>query len=489
MRLRKLSMSSPSWPVLLITARGASAWTPGASSPSAQFDRPQDEAFSAWLRTPQDLRLIVDCAQESFVHETAPALRGRDRRLWCAKKSAQLSVQTPYAACLTPHRAQCAGAKVVFCALHGFKDDIAPWLAAIEASPTRLAGIFSAAQLIETLWSRTLQTRQGVIDQPEGLLLLRSMGQAGERLSLLRQGRLQYSRLTPRQPVDSIPDAQDKERPGDPELERVRAYLISRQWVSRDEPLPCHDLAAPAQAVLWGWTQAPDDLSIDALLVWCLRHARRGAINFAPPSALRAYRACRRHRLWRRAALWSTVVAGVLCLGLLWHAHQLHDEAQAYEQRAQALEQRTQKVLAQTHQHDAAVWTAADVRALALEIEALRLRQQGPGELLHALALALDEYPEMTIKRLRWENDGARIGSREVPRLDVWLLFKPAIGRESQASGLDPFRSKLHERALRTQVWSDDNRAHYTETTSGMSDPGALAQGLVRLHVPRELEP
>jgi hypothetical protein len=185
---------------------------------------------------------VVDLIQEEFRIETVPHAMWLDRRQLLNRKRAQLFRTTPY------HQAQVQGReksgrkddRVLFSALTS-SESLSPWLDRILAQKAPLAGITSVPLLSESQAARHLPG-----DHPQ-LLLVSHQSHSGLRQNYLRNGRLQFSRLTDYVPAPA--PGQTDLLPGTmiEECLRTRQYLERQRFISPQEALEILVLAEPGE--------------------------------------------------------------------------------------------------------------------------------------------------------------------------------------------------------------------------------------------------
>jgi hypothetical protein len=201
-------------------------WRAGNVTESARFAANADghAAFAEFLRQrPDGLYLMLcDLADESFVSEMVPFVRGPDRSALIRRKLSQLFFGTPLACARSLGRGRTGrrDEQILFCSLTR-PATLEPWLAALRSAEVALSGIHSVALASEPVLECMRLT--------EGQTLLLHVSAAGVRQSFFENGRLRFSRLTPLTALSS----NDLPRACAEEARRLHPYLLSQRLITR----------------------------------------------------------------------------------------------------------------------------------------------------------------------------------------------------------------------------------------------------------------
>ncbi|WP_256077129.1 hypothetical protein [Massilia sp. YIM B04103] len=409
------------------------------------------QAFAAWLEAQGQTPawLLADLVEEDFQVQQLPHVGGKAGRNLRERRLSQLYRETPY------RRATILGR-----AADGRRDDqvllsaltnpalLAPWLEAMEAAATPLAGIYSAALLSTELVQRLLPGHEH--------LLLVTPQSAGLRQSYFRNGALKFSRLTPTVGGEHLASGVAAE------TARAQQFLTSVRLIGRGDVLHTAILAPAAQiAALAELCQdgpetafaflpleeaAPQlgaDLAsplADDLLLARLARAR-------PPGHYSGGEVRRHFQLWRaRISLYaSSAVIGVA--GLIWtaanlisygaaerHAAELHAEAARKESAYQASMSTMPPAAARTVNMKAAV-----------NIEKL-LAEQGPAPeaMLQLVSAALEQSPQIRLTQLDWQVQVAGLPAQADGAASAAAAGSmPGFGAAPQAQAVTPMPALL----------------------------------------------
>ncbi len=355
--------------------------------------------------------LLADVAEEGFVAETVPFVRGADREAMLQRKLSQLYYGSPYAATQSLGREK-SGRRdehVLFLALNR-PQFFEPWLAATRSAEAQIGGLYTVPFVAEQLVGR--------LNVKAERLLLLSIGRAGVRQIFFAGGRARFSRLTPI-PLSNV---QDAAQACGTEAAKLHQYLISQRLVARSAQLPtlvlthpswqttfaesCRsseelrfdlvDLPSVAQAC--GLKRPIEDFIADPLYLHLLAQ-KPPDLQFAPAPERRNF------QLWQARST-MTAVGAVAMLGcLLFSAKQLVDAGQ--------LRQDTALKLAQTQTHEQsyrallkslpAMPTSLDnLRGVIARYGEVERRSAAPDALLAEISRTLDRMPEIEVDSIEW---------------------------------------------------------------------------------------
>lgn len=419
--------------VLRVDAHGLTAFIGRGRFVEAEAEFAADgaAAFDAYLRRhgDSDFYLLADLTDEEFEAEDIPPVGGRDRRALIERKLDHLYCDTPLRAALNCGRLKNGrrDERVVFAAL-GKPQRLEPWLAALAHAGASLAGVFSVAQLVAELTA--------VRERRQPQLLVMTTTRAGLRQTLLEDGQLRFSRLTP------LTGEADPAAVCAAEVAKLKQYLAGR-LLAGDAALDVLAIVAEP-ALRQRYRQCCSDLpglrfafadlaeeagrcgpaansrhaGIDTLLARLLLR-RTPAIQFAPDD-------WRHHFFHRRISRGMRAAAALLLVGcLLFSGLQLIEARQLREQ--------TESIVALSH-IDARKYAAlseslpplplpADrLQAVTTRHAELRRHSHGPEAACRGLAAALTDFPETSLDRLAWTAvDGGR------SRLEVRAALAPEL--------------------------------------------------------------
>jgi hypothetical protein len=399
----------------------------GTVTEQARFSSTVDglAAFAAFLRQEGACLylMLCDLADEAFIAEKVPAVRGSDRRALLRRKLGQHFFDTPLTCVRSRGRARTGrrDEQIVFCALTR-PATLEPWLAALRAAHAPLRGIYSTALVGESLLER--------LRIAHGTTLLLTIAHTGIRQSFFEDGRLYFSRLTP---PGALSDP-DLPRACTEEARRLYPYLLSQRLATRDTPLKVRILVPPAHldafahacrcsdtlqfelidshqaACRLGLRPSPDAQQSETLLVQALMR-QPPAGQFAPPAERRAFRI--RQIRFALLAAGGIVLAG--CLAMTMHtvlnSIALRNDSARLMDRAADAERIRQDIIARLPPTPVPLETLRVVHERSLQLER---RSALPAGLLRHLGRVLEHHPEVTLERLDW-----KLASPTAPRADA----------------------------------------------------------------------
>lgn len=404
----------------------AYGWRAGEVTEHARFATTSDgvAAFADFLRTQRDglYLMLCDLADEAFIAEMVPFVRGGDRAALIRRKLGQHFFGTTLtcARSLGRSRAGRRDEQMLFCALTR-PALLEPWLAALRDADVALSGIHSVALASEPVLER--------LRIAQGSTLLLAITRTGVRQSFFEEGRLRFSRLTPLGALSS----NDLPRACAEEARRLHPYLLSQRLVTRNAPLSVRVLVPPARmdefsqacrsndmlqfelidshlaAQRLGLRPAPDDLHCETLFVQALMR-QPPAEQFAPATERRAF------RVWqaRFALIAAGSVALAACLLMATHSAldslELREKSARLQDDARRAEAARRDIIARLPPTPVPLDTLRVVHERSLQLEQ---RSAVPAGLLQALGAVLERYPQVELDRLDW-----KLGSAGMPAAD-----------------------------------------------------------------------
>ena len=429
-------------------------WRAGNVTESARFAANADghAAFAEFLRErPDGLYLMLcDLADESFVSEMVPFVRGPDRSALVRRKLSQLFFGTPLACARSLGRGRTGrrDEQILFCSLTR-PATLEPWLAALRSAEVALSGIHSVALASEPVLERMQLT--------EGQTLLLHISAAGVRQSFFENGRLRFSRLTPLTALSS----NDLPRACAEEARRLHPYLLSQRLITRNTPLSVRVLVPPARmdefalacratealqfdlidsqqaAGKLGLRPAPDDLYCETLFVQALMR-RPPAEQFAPAAERRFF------RIWQTRFALRAAGSVALAACLLMSAHTVLDSIELRQagdrvtDEARRAETARRDIIARLPPTPVPLETLRVVHERSLQLEQ---RSTGPAALLATLGAALERYPQVHIEQLDWKlvSTGAQLSANALapvsalPPVEARLVVQARLPAEYSA--------------------------------------------------------
>ncbi|AKU21367.1 hypothetical protein [Massilia sp. NR 4-1] len=424
----------------------------GATTDSSFFaaDAAGLQAFAAWLeqqgQTPA--WLLADLVEEDFQVQQLPHVGGKAGRNLRERRLSQLYRETPY------RRATILGR-----AADGRRDDqvllsaltnpalLAPWLEAMEAAATPLAGIYSAALLSSELVQRLLPEHEH--------LLLVTPQPAGLRQSYFRNGALKFSRLTPAVGGEHLASGVAAE------TARAQQFLTSVRLIGRGDVLhtailaPAAQIAAlaalcqdgpetafnflPLEEVAPQFGADPAAPLADGLLLARLARARQ-------PGHYSRGEVRRHFQLWRaRISLYaSSAVIGVA--GLIWTVANLISygtaESHAAELRAEAARKESAYQASMSTMPPIAARTVNMKAAVSIE---KMLAEQGPAPeaMLQLVSAALEQSPQIRLTQLDWQVQVAGLPAQTDSAATAGAAAMPGFGADASAQAVAPMPALL----------------------------------------------
>ncbi len=400
------------------------------------------EAFAAYLQRNRSslFYLLADVAEEGFQLEDLPYVQGPDRSALLQRRLGQYYYNTPLSAAISLGRAKDGrrDEKLLFAALTR-GETFSPWLDALRAAETNLAGVYSVPLVLGGLAPQLLGEN--------GPVLFVSLSRGGLRQTFFDQGKLHFSRLSQlaTRGVDEIG------RTVANDSTKIFQYLVAQRQVPRGVALRTVVLAHPGQmpelqdfcastddlrfefidlaatARKQGLKDLPGDSNADNLFIDSLAR-KTPARQFAPAGDTRI------HMLWRiRSALtnaaWIVLVGCMMFAGrTLFDVYQLRDAAEAARTLTAADTKRYQDILDGLPKISV---TPDNLRALITRFDALQKRMPAIEPLLLHLSLALNDTPKVELTRLAWKTVDSLEGGG--PKPGPGAALPGAAGSESWA--------------------------------------------------------
>jgi hypothetical protein len=234
------------------TSLTAYRWAGGHLSAEAEFapDAAGLEAFAEYVAKARRslFYLLADLAEEGFQVEEVPYVQGSDRSALIRRKLSQYFYGTPYALAMSLGRQKQGrrDERMLFTALTR-PPQIEPWLAILRQAEGRLAGLFSVPTVLAgmPLLLGALSPRYMVL----------STTRAGVRQTLIDNGRVTFSRLTPL--VTGSPEEMALTCAG--EAEKMYQYVTGQRLMGRADQMTTHVLVHPAQMAVFRETCVDTD--------------------------------------------------------------------------------------------------------------------------------------------------------------------------------------------------------------------------------------
>lgn len=420
---------------------------------------------------------IVDAVEEDYRLETLPHAFGPDRSEMVRRKLRQHYRNTPYANALLLGRdtSRRRDDRYLFSALTN-PDLIAPWLHAVVARRSPVAGVF-LLPLLSTALIDALRIRAAN-------LLLVAQHSGGLRLTFCRDRQFRLSRLTRPDPGRGG----NRARFVAEEISNTRIYLHALRAARLDEPLAVilldrgDDLVEAAghiarsnpslACVRFGHAEIASRLGISEprlalgadMIYLHLLGRRTPPGNLAPANVTIGFR---RHRLRRSVYAGAAALA---CVAALWTGVNLWRIYDAHAQRAEAarLTARLQQQYAEAARHyPAAPASAEDLRG-AVEIAArIRALSRTPETWMRIVAGALERSPGIVIAALSWKHGPSEIDLGGADAAPVSAARTPSAGSGTgrRQSGLiegevRPFRGDYRAAVQAINAFAAELAAH-----------------------------
>jgi hypothetical protein len=383
---------------------------------------------------------LADISEESFLLETIPPVKGRDRNALIARRLKQNFYGTPFTIALSLGRSSEGrrDEKMLLAALTR-PEAINAWLEVIRKNDIILAGIYSVPLILAECAPRWL------VDKRPTLLINQTA--SGIHQSFFDQGKLQFSRLTSITPplnATAIPEYPDNEAIAQAitrESVKTTQYLISQRQLTPNTPMRVAVLISAEQKLAVQshcqnldliqydfldletiaqhekLKSSPAKLTADQLLMHCLV-TKLPALQFAPPSERHFYQLAQ-IRLALTAVAIITLVSGLLfAIKTALDTSRL-EQATSTAQLQTALA--TQRYNALLDSLPKTSITPENLRALMTRYEILQKRTTDPTPLLTHLSQALDATPQVELVTLDWKvettlNNALKVGAGDTPQ-------------------------------------------------------------------------
>jgi len=382
---------------------------------------------------------LADISEESFLLETIPPAKGRDRNALIDRRLKQNFYGTPFTIALSLGRSSEGrrDEKMLFAALTR-PEAINTWLEIIRKNEIILAGIYSVPLILAKCAPRWL------VDKRPTLLINQTA--SGIHQSFFDQGKLQFSRLTSITPAlnaTAPPEYSDTEAIAQAisrESVKTTQYLVSQRRLSPNTPMRVAVLIpAEQKQAVQSYCQnldliqydfldletiaeheklksSPAKLTAEQLLMHCLV-TKQPALQFAPPSERHFYQLAQM-RLALTAVAIITLVGGLLfAIKTALDTSRL-EQATSNAQLQNALA--TQRYNALLDSLPKTNITPENLRALMARYETLQKRTTDPTPLLTHLSQALDATPQVELVTLDWKiettlNNALKVGAGDTP--------------------------------------------------------------------------
>ncbi len=448
--------------LLTATADRLTAWSRRGRTLDVIAEFAADEAgfvaFEAYVlrHLACDFALLADVADEEFELHEIPPVRGRHRRALIARKLDQAHAETPLKAAIgCGHAAEGRrDERLLFAALVP-PPAMTRWLHILERSKAAIEGLHLLAQLVERLPT--------VLALPLQHRVVVTVTRAGLRQTVLENGRLRFSRLTP------IASEADAPAACAAELVRLKRYLAGHMPASATEIpvtilasrrardryrescsavegvcVECLDLREESSRA--GLRQAPSGFATEALFLQLMMQQRH-AEQLAPPSLRQHYAVRRMERVLHGGAI-AVFAAGLAVGGLGW------TEATTMRERgavlAADLEAETRRYQARLGALPDLPLKAAELRAVIDRHEDLQRRSPRPADSFRLIGGALADFPQVHVERLDWALDTEH---RAVVELHATLSPVLAADPRTQLAIVNEFVRRLEAgAAARVQI-------------------------------------
>lgn len=419
-------------------------WRAGVLSEEARFEL-SDVGLAKFADRCADFKssvmhVLLDVVEEAFHADTIPYVRGNDRKALLQRRLAQRyrDITLATSISLGYERSMRREERVLLTAITNAAE-IHPWLEALERKDVPVSGVYTPAVLANQLARKLKLASRN--------MLLVGLHAGGVRQTYLHAGRAEFSRLNPLTAEDlgdgaAITAALEREtdrlfqylRTSHSEMERgqIDAVVITPSGqtermhgfstgTSTQLRLQLIDQHTAAKRI--GLKQVPESAGIEALYLHMLA-MRRPTHQYASDAIRSNYGV----RSWQVGLVTGGSAICAACLfaaGLQFmQAHQLQEEIDSDRARIELADARHDAI---TNAFPPLPTSLENLRAVLDQYEAIQRANREPGEMMIAIARALDHAPQFTLERFDWkvEND-ADGGRREVAELTAIL---PAVGR------------------------------------------------------------
>jgi len=213
---------------------------------------------------------LANIAEESFANETIPNLRGNDRATIIHRRLEQRFPDAQFTASISLGQAPSPdNNEDLLLAAFTRHDNITPWLRLIASAGIALSGIYSLSFLAPAALR--------IIRPAERNCLLLTQQDLSIRQSHVKDGKLQFSRLTP---LTGLSEERIAERFIEAAT-RLRLYLISQRLLDHDTPITTCVVATPPIAEILRSYMREDDTP-DIVVIDIPDCCRRAGVRSAP---------------------------------------------------------------------------------------------------------------------------------------------------------------------------------------------------------------
>lgn len=399
-------------------------WRNGEVLHEAAFpnDGTGHQAFAEYLQGKQrdHFYVLADVADESFLHEDLPFVRGKDAKALRQRKLEQYFFGTPFSLAQSQGRAAEGrrDEKLMFAALTR-PQQIEPWLAIMQEADVALTGLYSVPFVLPALLGEQIAARDRFV--------LITLTHGGLRQTYFHNGAIRLSRLTPL----ATPTVEEAAVNAAAETTKIHQYLVSQRLLARRETLDVLWLADARQfsdlrracadtdelrfelcdlatlARTHRLRTSLDGLYADALLLHVLVK-RRPTVQFAPAGYRRSF------RRWQTRTGINIAAALILLAGVLFSARMTFDSYVLNEKTNEANLAETAERL----RYDALMaslppvpTTPDDLRALSARWNELKTGSPRLVDTLAVISQALQQVPSVELDRIDWRLAGSPDGN------------------------------------------------------------------------------
>jgi hypothetical protein len=260
------------------TSLTAYRWASGRLHFEAEFapDAASLESFAEYVaKNRRSLYcLLADVAEEGFQVEEVPYVQGGDRTALIRRKLTQYFYGTPYALAMSLGRQKTGrrDERMLFTALTR-PPQIEPWLTILRQAEGQFAGLFSVPMVLAGM--------PLLLGAPAQRYMVLSTTRAGVRQTLIDNGRVTFSRLTPL--VTGSTEEMALTCAG--EAEKMYQYVTGQRLIGRSGQMTTHVLVHPAQMSVFR-DICVDTESIHFQFTDLVEASSRLGLKTPPPSTL-----------------------------------------------------------------------------------------------------------------------------------------------------------------------------------------------------------
>jgi hypothetical protein len=393
-----------------------SLWDSGELGESRYFSNDANgrEQFSAFLKQHRDpVYLLVDVIEEDFRLETVPHLIGPARKDLLARKFEQFYRGTPFREATLLHRQE-EGRRddeMLFSALTN-PARISPWLDALLANHTPLAGIYSLPNISTPLITKI---------PSEHVLLLSWEKDSGLRQTYFKNKRLHFSRLIPISGDSAFSESVATETP------RTQQYLKSLSLPPPGEVLDVHIIChANDRQALQTRLESSSELRYTYLDIQELGKRVKSKNDFpdsdatplllhllasAPPATHYANSGHTHfYLMWQLRRILFGLAAAITVASALWSALSFW-QGRDYVAETEPLQLQAEQIRRQTQQIQGGFSNttvpAADMKTVVLLTRRLDQYSPSPESIIRDLTLVLDKFAQVKVNKLAWQASAA----------------------------------------------------------------------------------